>query len=496
MAQRGAVRERRGGEGVIALLAAALLAYGIASIEAAELPSLKKSLEEALRRQDFDGAARIVSEIAAQDTPQAADLVVETALKAPASSVYDACGNAFVGTQSGAVVDGLARRLKSRNAAEASFAAEALTRIRGFDEKRQKALTAAFLDLRNYPASEAVQAVLLPWLEANGSQLWALKALIDLRIQLAKRGISDGRLFHNVADALWKLTGQDYEKPAEWEKYWRIRAAQGERPEAGKPDGSGVPGAVEIPISKTAVVRKLPSFFGEEIRSSRALFVIDVSGSMDAVDPRQREKDEPEGEPDSSTVKTGRTAVAKAARKGSREEPDFGKPGERTRIQRVKRQLYRMIERYPDGRDFALITFGSKVEVVFAREQGGKLYPIPMNPATRKEALDKILTLEPSGLTRTDLAFETAFRFEGIDTIFLLSDGFPQKDPNFPKLPAAERRKVVNQLMRDIIEYVAKKNRIEGRRWEIHTFGFPEAMLGDFLQILARSNYGKYSAID
>ncbi|MGQ9591983.1 MAG: hypothetical protein ACUVYA_17010, partial [Planctomycetota bacterium] len=484
---------------VLAAAICVLCVSAAAPLPAAEISTLKQSLQDALRRDDLAGAAKAVTEIGALDTPQALELVVLTALKSSKRRVYEACVNAFASTANEAVVDHLARLLKSKNPAEASLAAEILIKVEGFGEKRQKALVAAFLDLGSYPKSEAVQTVILPWLEANGSSLWALRALIDLRIQLAKRRIADGRLFYNLADALWKVTGQDYDKPAEWEKYWKIRAAEGERP-AGEEKGEAAarksPRGELVRVSRTSVARKLPKFFGMEVRSSHALFIIDVSGSMTRVDARQRAGEEPEEEPGEASARTGRTAVAKAARRGSKPEPDFGEPGKRTRMQRVKRQLYRMIERYPDGRDFALITFGSKVEVVYAAKRGEALHPISMNPATRAEALEKILGLTPSGLTRTDLAFETAFSFEGIDTIYLLSDGFPQRDPNYPNLPPAERQKVVDELMHEIVEYVAQRNRAEGRRWEIHTFGFPEAMLGNFLQVLARENYGNYWPID
>jgi hypothetical protein len=178
-----------------------------------------------------------------------------------------------------------------------------------------------------------------------------------------------------------------------------------------------------------------------------------------------------------------------------RPEPDFGEPGQRTRIERVKRQLYRMVERYPVGRHFAVLAFSSDVVPVVAKKRGNKYYPILMTSKTREEVLEQILTLNASGFTRTDLAFETAFQFEGINTIYLLSDGYPQRDPKLGSLPYPKQLQVTQELMREILIFVRHKNHLEGRRWEIHTLGFPKANLGNFLYNLAAQNYGEYSPV-
>jgi hypothetical protein len=473
-----------------AVLLLGLLLTTVASTptSAAEsLSRLEKALSVALTREDPEEAREIIGRIGVLDSPRAASLLVTVGSSTGNPEVYRACIEAPSGTESEEVVTTIARFLTARSPAQASLAAEMLMEIRAFPEKARTALIEAFLDLKRYPRTEAVQTLVLGWIRENSIHKWALRALIDMRGQLQKRRIEDGRLFHGVVEGLWEITGQEYDNMRDWEKYWETQAA---RPDW-QPITPSVPAGGRS--GRTVLARSVPSFFGREIRSARALFIIDVSGSMTAIDPEQPIEDEVEEVTDPAG--RGRTAVKRGPRGRGGLRPDFGEPGQRTRIQRVKRQLYRMIEKYPVGRHFAVLSFSTDVGPLVAAQKRGSFYPVRMTERTRQEVLEQIPSLFANGYTRTDLAFEAAFRFDGINTIYLLSDGYPQKDPKLGTYPQARQLEITRKFMKEILAFVRKKNRIEGRHWEIHTLGFPRANLDDFLGTLARENHGEYSPV-
>lgn len=472
----------------VVLLALLLTTLPTAPARAAEsLSRLERALSIALTREDPAEAREIIGRIGALDSPSAVSLLVTVGSSTEQPEVYRACIQACAETQSEEVVETIARFLSTRSPAQTSLAAEMLMAARAFPGKTRTALIEAFLDLKQYPRTEAVQTLVLGWIRENSSHKWALRALIDMREELQKRRIQDGRLFHGVVEALWEITGQEYDDMKDWEKYWETQAA--------RPDWQPVTPSVPAGgrSGRTVLARSVPSFFGKEIRSARALFIIDVSGSMTAIDPEQPSEDEVEDAADPGG--TGRTIVRRGSRGRGGPRPDFGDPGQRTRIQRVKRQLYRMIEKYPVGRYFAVLSFSTDVSPLVAVQKRGASYPVRMTERTRQEVLERIPSLFAKGYTRTDLAFETAFQFDGINTVYLLSDGYPQKDPKLGTYPQARQLEITRRFMKEILAFVRKKNRIEGRHWEIHTLGFPRANLDDFLGTLARENHGEYSPV-
>lgn len=468
-----------------------------AATAAEDLGALKNAYSAASRTDDVPEMIRVIGALSALDSPQAADFLLLAGARTSSVPVFEACARAFSATRQEAVVDRIARSLRAKLPSEACLAAEILTGLEGFREKAREELVKAFLDLRPYPRTDAVQAIVLEWLKGNRGETWALRALIDMRARLSKRKIADGRLYYGVVEALWDLTGQEYSDAADWEKYWQARVAPGGWKPQEKPDPAARAAA---PGGRTAVAGTVPSFFGRKVHSDRALFIIDVSGSMEKVDPGQAPDDyadedaaeEREKGPSGKTVVRG---AQKSAQKKASDEPSFGEPGARTRIERVKRQLYRMVRRYPAGRHFAILAYSTEVTPIVAVEKGAVLQPVLMDPRTRADALKKIVELEAEGLTRTDEAFETAFRFEGIDTIYLLSDGYPQRDVDYAQWPKDKQKKVTADLVEEILDLVTRKNRIAGRRWHVHTLGFPQAGLASFLGKLARDNHGEFSEV-
>ena len=186
----------------------------------------------------------------------------------------------------------------------------------------------------------------------------------------------------------------------------------------------------------------IPTFFGREITSKRVMFVLDVSGSM------------MEGSP--------------------------------PRINLVKEELKKVIEKLSSETKFNIIAFGSKVLVWSKKKM------VQATDAAKKKAKKFVDSFEASGLTHTDEALKAAFAVKDVDTIYLLSDGAPYRAEHGESLSIS--------FIESILEWTAKANRF--RRIRIHTLGFEEIaeqqggqICVDFLKRLAKDSGGKFTNI-
>jgi hypothetical protein len=199
-------------------------------------------------------------------------------------------------------------------------------------------------------------------------------------------------------------------------------------------------------------------FYGISTRSKRVLYLIDVSGSMTkVVDPH------------------GKAALSETG--GWENDPSRPAPG-RTRMEIAQNELRRAIGRLPPGSRFSMIFYNHAVRL-WAPELR------EATPKARKEALEAVAALRPSGATFTLGALREAFALaakEGaeVDTIFLLSDGAPTDD----SLPEA---KVMDPGI--ILDAVRVWNRHGGI--VIHTIAIdlPDTY---FLKTLAAENGGVF----
>jgi HEAT repeat protein/uncharacterized protein YegL len=233
-------------------------------------------------------------------------------------------------------------------------------------------------------------------------RLTALEGLESLRLKegvgaiIERMGKEEGRMLHDMASALYRLTGQPYQDNAtNWANWWQKdgttfevlskerfeRIHKSETEYALKQTTRGQSGD-EWRLKK--VEEGESKFFGIQIISHRVLFVIDVSGSMEEV---------------------------------VRNEFLDGAP--MTRLQVAKRELKKCIEALEPGAFFNIVTFSSGVE----RWMEGAL--AAANPENREKAQAFVTDLLTGGGTNLYDAVRNAFEDQDVDTIYIMSDGEP-----------------------------------------------------------------------
>ena len=186
-----------------------------------------------------------------------------------------------------------------------------------------------------------------------------------------------GRLRDDALDALENLTQLRLLSAAQWQRWWSHQSDRFTLPEPPAEGKSSRPPAAGGTVS----------YYSLTISSSRVAFIIDHSGSM------------------SAKMSTGGT----------------------TRMEEAKRQLSRVVEQIPAKTHFNILFFGNGVKNILKKLTAA-------NPKTKKKALGAVKGLTPTGSTNIHDALEAAFADPEVDTIYLLSDGYPSagkiRDPN------------------------------------------------------------------
>ncbi len=195
-------------------------------------------------------------------------------------------------------------------------------------------------------------------------------------------------------------------------------------------------------------------FAGVDLSGRRVVFLVDMSGSMGAIDS---------------------------------DTPDPNKWPE------VRRTVVQMLKSLPDVEKFQVIVFADEVQFPIGKAGEWLSYDRDKSPEEVGQALGRIT---PKGNTNMHGAFEAAFRFkpQGLDTIIVFSDGLPNTGPGLPS-PAprdeAAQSALLGKHVRDTIR--TKWNPQEGRV-RIHAVGFyyESPNLGAFLWGLVRENSGSF----
>jgi hypothetical protein len=170
-----------------------------------------------------------------------------------------------------------------------------------------------------------------------------------------------------LADALVDLTGVDHGDAADgWQKWWGIVGASFEVPKRIAKKAGDAP---ERP-------RTVASYYGIPLRTDSMVFIIDLSGSMTA------------------------------------------KVGDKTKLRAAQDQLVGVLEKLQPTQKFGLIGFGTEV---------GAWEPalVPASPKNVEQAVEWVERLAIRGATNIYDSLELALGFEGVESIFLLSDGGP-----------------------------------------------------------------------
>lgn len=415
------------------------------------------AIRKAAKGEDYEQLNKILVELGKSDDPKATPVVLSALSQVPPHEVLEAAIAALVQLGVDNVQSSFDKICKSRKTNE-----ELLAVVVAVAGELQGDAPDEWLVRGVESRSYYVYRNAIPSLVARKSKK-AVPALIDL---LDHVGYKQSAESYVIRDALIALTGLDFEAIEDWRKWWK---GNGESFDPTKLDEGG----------KTAVARKkpgeiegykTPKFFGVEVLSSRIVFVVDVSGSMQMWDEE--------------------------AEKVPGVKPEWK---QRERLTRVKHHLQEAVQALPDYTWFNIISFSWKEK---------KFNPVSVQATAKwkKKARDWISALRADGPTNTLDALEQAFEDKGVDTIFLLSDG----------APTGENKKT-KDLMAEILESVAKRNRLA--KIKIYTFGFegegklppgqrrgpppanpdPDAVtledLIDFLKKLATDSGGAYEPV-
>ena len=301
---------------------------------------------------------------------------------------------------------------------------------------------------------------------ALGDDAWEVRALavailVRARLVEAVPALIDalaaekGRLRKDLDDALFALTGTRMYGDVDLWRSWLetnrdlIAGKARELAEAGEYDKALGPleewGGAAAGEEGDESKRKghTSAFYGITTQSRRVVFIIDISQSMK--DP----------------------AGAKPAATTGDRNPYTAPKGD-TKLDIAKWQLHRAIHDLPDDAVFGVIVYSESYkswedELVAAKSRG------------KKKAHAFVDDLNGNGTTNISDSLDRALD-SGADTIFLLSDG----DPNRGRVSSLDA----------LLDEVVARNRFA--RVVIHTIGIGEAEGSSFLKELANQTGGRY----
>jgi hypothetical protein len=199
-------------------------------------------------------------------------------------------------------------------------------------------------------------------------------------------------------------------------------------------------------------------FAGIALTGKRVIFLVDMSGSMEYVDENTRAPEK--------WTEVGAT------------------------VARLMRSL-------PDLEKYQVITFAAKAD--FPLGGSGRWLDHEKDSADR--VLKRLAAIKPEGGTNMYAALEAAFRYrgDGLDTVYLLSDGLPNLGEGLTAqqtrdLSELQRGEVLGKHVRRTLRTDWNQRIAEKARVKINTIGFfyESPDLGAFLWALARENDGSF----
>jgi hypothetical protein len=199
-------------------------------------------------------------------------------------------------------------------------------------------------------------------------------------------------------------------------------------------------------------------FAGITLTGNRVIFLVDMSGSMELVEE---------------------TVI----------EPD--------KWPLVCETVGKLMKSLPDLRQYQVILFSDKARYPLGND-GRWLEYLPQSSASA--TVDTIKAVKPKGETNMYVAFDEAFRFrdQGLDTIYVLSDGLPTGGEglpaNFKTLTESQKTELLGKHLRSKLKNEWNRNLASQPRVRINTIGFfyESPDVGAFLWALAREHNGSF----
>jgi hypothetical protein len=160
--------------------------------------------------------------------------------------------------------------------------------------------------------------------------------------------------------------------------------------------------------------------------------------------------------------------------------------------------IARILQSLNDVTHYQVILFSDKIRYAFGNE--GKWLETKDRVQDAKAIAAQLKTVKPQGPTNMYAAFEEAFKFrnQGLDTIYVLSDGLPNAGPGLPANPPAKLdEQMITTLLSKHLRAKLKNEwnpKTASPRIRINTLGFfyESPDVGAFLWALSREHDGSF----
>lgn len=257
--------------------------------------------------------------------------------------------------------------------------------------------------------------------------------------------------------ALHNLTGQAFETLEDWGKWWEtVKGDFDPKARARSPENEAV----------TRTVEGEGKIFDSVVRSQNFVLCLDISSSMRVID-----------------LPSGESWKDAKGKEHDYKDPDPSgakPPHPDSRFAKSLEAFVKFIEALNGQAKFTIVVFGDAKDTRLWKPK-----TVQATPGNKKEAIEFVKALKWSYATRTDLALEKAFEVPDIDSIYLYSDGIPEK---------RQGGGAVDVPQDEILEKARTLNRT--RKVKIHCYGMASAKaLRDFLAKLASENEGEFKDI-
>lgn len=416
----------------LAMLVAAPL-RAEAKLDDKEWSKAKSELTQALGGGNADAIVSAVEKVGQDQSKRAVELLVQVGAKLDDIKVYDAVKRALAGMSEPEAVTAMVKSLGSSGDWQVRCVlVDCLAEVKT-GEGVTAAMVKALDDQVPYVISQAAKAL---------GRRKDKDAIAGLITKLAKLEKSKDVVWVDVKQGLTDITGEDFADAKEWLSWWDGVKATWDPAKRGSKDESSTtlrPG------------EESGGFFTEPIVAKRIMFVIDVSGSMEAKDI-----------------------------------PVEGK-GTQSRIQVVKDELVRCVKGLKKDVQFNIIAFSDKMKYWQKVEKNARAL-VPANDGMKADAIKWITGMKAEGATHTDDALKKAFEPLEVNQIIILSDGAPAKFTGGQQAQPTPTG--------PILEMVKGLNRLRGVKINTFCFKIFEGAGGGeellkFMEDLAVQNGGK-----
>jgi hypothetical protein len=159
----------------------------------------------------------------------------------------------------------------------------------------------------------------------------------------------------------------------------------------------------------------------------------------------------------------------------------------------VCRSVVKVLRSLPDITHFQVILFSTETQFLLGKPGEWLTFDRDISPDAVAKALARV---QPQGDTNLYAAFDAAFRFrpQGLDAVYLFSDGLPNAGPGLPADPPRDEYVQSTMLGNHLRETIRVRWNAGNQRVRIHAIGFfyESPNLGAFLWALARENDGSF----